>query len=351
MTLPLSDAMAKALSALRSSKPDAATKVIQDALGLTARDKREDPQQTSPNPPDQPARAVLPAPVMARGKHKPHPGPTVRGFISDNYACSAGGRDYLLHLPRVTRPRGLVVMLHGCKQQAEDFAIATRMNDLADSYDLAVLYPRQSAVANLSACWNWFRSQDQERSGGEAEILAGMTAAVLSRYAIASRYVFAAGLSAGGAMATILGSTHPELYAAIGVHSGLPYRAASDVSSAFRAMHGHAPPRLPHRFLPRLITFHGEQDRTVVKGNARELWDDALAGQGPGRLLEQESTENGRRVSRRIFMRDGGIASVEECIVDGLHHNWSGGNPKGTFADPAGPDASREMLRFMMDDI
>lgn len=347
MTSPLSEAMAKALSAVRSSQPDVATKLIQDALGFVGRSDAKTPQQPPVKPVVRSANILVPAPATARSKarHRPSRG-DAHPLAKHNFACSAGARDYLLHLP--AKPRGLLVMLHGCKQNAEDFAVGTRMNDVADSYGLAVLYPMQSVTANPSACWNWFQFRDQERTGGEAEILASMTADVLSRHSIAPRNVFAAGLSAGGAMAAILGSTYPELYTAIGVHSGLPYRAASDVSSAFRAMRGQASPRSPHRFLPRLITFQGAQDRTVVQSNARGLWDDAVAVQGPGRVLMRESKKNGRRISHRIFMTDSGNAAIEEWIIDGLHHNWSGGNAGGTFTDPAGPDASREMLRFMM---
>jgi poly(3-hydroxybutyrate) depolymerase len=202
------------------------------------------------------------------------------------------------------------------------------------------------------SCWNWFRPQDQERLGGEAEIIAGLTQAIRVEFGIPQEAIFVAGLSAGGAMAAILGATYPTLYSAVGIHSGLAYKSAYDVNSALAAMRGQNQPRprpaARSEFRPRLIVFHGSGDRTVVPTNANLLWEDAVRSKGPGEVLELTAAAGGRAVDRRIFSSSAGVASVEEWIIHGSGHAWNGGNPQGSYTDAEGPHASVEMVRFFL---
>jgi poly(3-hydroxybutyrate) depolymerase len=203
------------------------------------------------------------------------------------------------------------------------------------------------------SCWNWFRPQDQARLGGEAEIVAGLTQSVLAEFDLPPRGAFLAGLSAGGAMAAVLGSTYPALYAAVGIHSGLAYKSAHDVNSAFAAMRGQIGPRLAgirgHGFEPRLIVFHGSGDQTVAPQNASVLWDEAVRSKGPGDVLELTVSAGGRTVDRRIFTEAGNVTSIEEWLIHASGHAWSGGNPKGSYTDADGPNASAEIVRFFLE--
>jgi poly(hydroxyalkanoate) depolymerase family esterase len=244
-------------------------------------------------------------------------------------------------------------MLHGCRQTAEDFALGTNMNAVAGQHKLLVAYPHQPSSANPMSCWNWFRPQDQAPLGGEAEIIAGLTESVRAEFEILPESVFLAGLSAGGAMAAILGSTYPDLYAAVGIHSGLAYKSADDIKSAFAAMRRQDGPRrrewADNEFRPRLVVFHGSGDQTVAPANARQLWEDAVRSKGPGDTLELRISSGGRTVDRRIFAATAEAVSVEEWIIHGSGHAWCGGNPRGSYTDANGPNASAEMVRFFLD--
>ena len=180
-------------------------------------------------------------PGLGHPAHIPElPLPDGAQFLDQRYSCAAGSRRHRLYVPSTAGEglQGLIVMLHGCTQNPEDFAAGTGMNALAEEHRLLIVYPAQTGGDNSMSCWNWFRPEDQMRDTGEPAIIAGLTESLRDQYAIPKDRVFVAGLSAGGAMAAIMGETYPELYGAIGVHSGLAYGSANDVMSALTAMRG-----------------------------------------------------------------------------------------------------------------
>jgi poly(hydroxyalkanoate) depolymerase family esterase len=277
-------------------------------------------------------------------------------FRDLTHACAAGTRRYRLYVPASAGEglRGLVVMLHGCTQSPEDFAAGTGMNALAEEHRLLVAYPAQTGGDNSMSCWNWFRPGDQMRGAGEPAIIAGLTESVRDEFGIARDRVFVAGLSAGGAMAAIMAETYPDLYAAVGIHSGLAYGSANDVLSAFSAMQGQsAIQRRPNRRdgdegAPRVIVFHGSADSTVHPSNA----DRIIAGlrEAPARMEQSERPGVGasRGYTRTVARRADGTTALEAWIVDGASHAWFGGDPSGSYTDPKRPDASAEMVRFFI---
>lgn len=262
-------------------------------------------------------------------------------FIRRTYGNAAGSRAYKIYLPAGYRGQSLplVVMLHGCKQTPDDFAVGTRMNELADELSFLVAYPAQPWSANYSRCWNWFRARDQRRDDGEPSLIAGITRQVIARYKVDARRVYIAGLSAGGAMAAVMAATYPDLYAAAGIHSGLPYASARDAVSAIAAMRGQRSDAAS--LLPAVptIVFHGDRDTTVHHRN----------GDYGGADVKQKSEtgEAGGRAYTRTIYR-GAKAAVEHWLVHGAGHAWSGGNASAPYADAKGPDATREMLRFFL---
>lgn len=275
-------------------------------------------------------------------------------FIEATLSQGFGPRTYKVHVPNgyQGQPLPLLVMLHGCSQDPDDFAAGTHMNLLSDKHAFFALYPRQPQFANPSKCWNWFNPQDQSRELGEPLIIAGMTREVMQAYHIDATKVFIAGMSAGAAMAVIMAAAYPELYAAVGAHSGMPYRSAQNLLSALDAMRNGAAnvPPLDQPGIP-LIAFHGEEDRTVNPRNSQLLISQWLESRpAAGLSLEEERGESNRRSFLRIKHRDGRRAVAEYWLVKGTGHAWSGGSPSGTHADPQGPDASREMVRFFLGD-
>ena len=303
------------------------------------------------------ARRVTQPGAQAPGDRGPGHASLPGQFTSHDFSNQAGTRTYKLyvpsgHAPASGRPAPLVVMLHGCTQSPDDFAAGTRMNELAEQHGFLVAYPAQAANANGSKCWNWFRAEDQARDRGEPSIIAGITREIATRHGVDTRRIYVAGLSAGAAMAVILGATYPELYSAVGAHSGLAYGAARDMPSAFGAMksgtsRGHT---LARQSVPTIV-FHGDGDHTVDAKNGAAIVEQALAGRPEARLhtsVESGKSAAGRAHRRTVHADAAGHAVVEDWVLHGGAHAWSGGSPAGSFTDAAGPDASAEMVRFFL---
>lgn len=256
-----------------------------------------------------------------------------------------------------TAQRPLIVMLHGCTQGAADFAAGTNMNALARQAGALVLYPEQTPHANAQRCWNWFKPQHQERGRGEPEALAMLIRSIVAEHEVDGSRIYVAGLSAGGAMADILGRCYPDLVAAVGVHSGLPSGAASDLGSALSVMRQGAAPRADSGAaapVPPTIVFHGDADATVHVRNATAIVEAVRAAHRDpsGALPEANASEGsapaGRRYTRTVYTdRDGG-ARAEYWRLHGAGHAWSGGSAQGSYTDPTGVDASAQMLRFFL---
>jgi poly(hydroxyalkanoate) depolymerase family esterase len=296
--------------------------------------------------------------------HAPDPVPDGAQFTTQTFANEAGSRAYKLYVPSTLRdgqqPAPLVVMLHGCTQSPDDFAAGTKMNALAEERGFLVAYPAQPPSANAQKCWNWFNPGDQRRGEGEPALLAGITRQVMRDHAVDPARVYVAGLSAGGAAAAIMGAAYPDLYAAVGVHSGLACGAASDAQSAFAAMAGGgaAAPRRstagePARVVPTIV-FHADRDATVHPSNGDRVLAQAAEAAANGGLratVERGQVPGGHAYSRTLLAdaAAGGPAVLEQWVVHGGGHAWSGGSPSGSYTDPRGPDASREMLRFFLD--
>lgn len=274
-------------------------------------------------------------------------------FTTQSIAGPWGTRRYKLFRPAgEATPAGLVVMLHGCSQNPDDFAAGTRMNVVAAGENLLVAYPEQTRSANPSGCWNWFDPKDQLRGQGEPALIAAITREVMDRFAVPVGRVFVAGLSAGGAMAAIMAETYPDLYAAAGIHSGLSYRAATSMPSAFSAMSGAARASVDDRGplaagVP-VIVFHGDADRTVDHRNADAIVARFVAHEAGLRPVSERGAVGGQTYERTVGRDASGAGRFENWTLHGGGHAWSGGSREGSYADPAGPDASAEMVRFFL---
>ena len=276
-------------------------------------------------------------------------------WIARSFSNAAGTRRYMLYVPAnhvgvADAAVPLVVMLHGCTQSPEDFAAGTRMNQLAEAHGFLVAYPAQTAKANGNKCWNWFRAGDQAHGRGEPSLIAGIAQHVASDYRVDPQRVFVARLSAGAAMAVILGETYPEVFAAVGAHSGLPFAAANDVASAFTAMKAgpaRVAARPPHAGTVPTIVFHGDADHTVAVGNGDEIVRDATANTAHT-TVQTGVVPGGRSYTQTVFTDATGRTRAEYWRVQGAGHAWSGGSTQGSHTDPSGPDASAEMVRFFL---
>lgn len=375
------------------------------------RDLRADPRDAGTigpaGPPQREAAAAQPpsdattghdAPPAATARRSPSASPRTRrtasvgragpprpeAFVAGAYQLGGLERDYRLYIPPsgLAGPTSLVVMLHGCKQDPEDFAAGTRMNERARDEGFFVLYPAQSALANPARCWNWYSPKNLQVGRGEAGLIMALVDAVLDRHLIDPRRVYVAGLSAGGAMAAQLVRTYPDRFAAVGIHSGVPAGVARDLISALAVMRG----RHPRRKRPRpstpdaidagielgdscpgvaTIVFHGDEDKVSSLVNADRIIADTLdhfaidaalaavsaspvvaAAPGlPAASIEEGQTPGGCRWTRSTY-DDGNCLLAEQWTLHGFGHAWSGGSPAGSYTDGNGPDATREMLRF-----
>jgi poly(hydroxyalkanoate) depolymerase family esterase len=297
-------------------------------------------------------------PLPSARPPSPVPVPDGASFLEHSCRSAHGELVYKLYVPSGYKgePLPLLVMLHGCTQSPDDFAVGTRMNAAAEEWNLFVAYPAQQQSANVSKCWNWFRSGDQRRDSGEPAKIAAATRQIMAQYPVQRDRVYAAGLSAGGAAAAILGVQYPDLYAAVGVHSGLACGAAHDLSSAMAAMRTGGSPaaiHLPNHSAPptRAIVFHGDRDNTVNPINSDQVLAQFQAKAEPllATTLERQ-TANGLAYTRTVYVNAGGIRVFENWVVHGAGHAWSGGSRDGSYTEPRGPDASREMLRFFLDE-
>ena len=298
----------------------------------------------------QPGPAPAPETVPAGGQ-----------FIDAVYSNAAGSRSYKLYIPSAYHGQAvpLVVMLHGCTQSPDDFAAGTRMNVLSEAQTCLVVYPAQASDANPAKCWNWFRPGDQRRGQGEPSLIAGITRQIMREHAVDPRRVYIGGLSAGAAAAAVMGATYPDLYAAIGVHSGLACGAATDLPSAFAAMRnggssshstygGGGAVAQPGASVPTIV-FHGDADTTVHPRNGHHV----IAQSGPAAnartQVHRGRIPGGHGYTRTLHLDASGRTILEHWEIHGAGHAWSGGSPAGTYTDPRGPDATREMLRFFLE--
>lgn len=356
------DAMREALRLTRAGELREASRAIRQALrpsaaaagtseGVFARTRARDapPALTS----SEQAPLPRPPPGFDDGSEASAPPQPKEGrFVAGSFSGAGGARAYKLWVPSARTQAcapPLIVMLHGCTQDADDFARGTRMNEHGERHGCYVLYPIQDSAANTLRCWRWFDAAHQHRESGEPCNLAGMTKQIVRDHGIDPDRVYVAGLSAGAAMTMVLGNTHPDLFAAIAVHSGLPLDAARDMPTAFAAMAGRSTASIKPLGRPvPAIVFHGEADRTVQSSNGDRIV----------RQLEQRFESNGVALTRRTatgtthtttaFHTADGRLVIEQWLVKGGGHAWYGGDPGGSYTDPDGPDASARLVSFLL---
>ena len=272
-------------------------------------------------------------------------------FEERTFSNDAGSRTYKVYVPSGYTGQSLpvVIMLHGCTQNPDDFAAGTRMNEVAEEQTFLVAYPRQPQSANMQKWWNWFNAGDQQRESGEPSLIAGIALQVIEEFSADPARVYVAGLSAGGAAAAIMADAYPDVFAAVGVHSGLACGAARDMPSAFAAMGGSGTirPRGEGRTVPTIV-FHGDADRTVNPVNSDHVI--AQAGQETAwtKMTTRGETPGGMAYTRTVHLDDADGEVLEQWVLHGAGHAWSGGSASGSYTDARGPDASREMIRFFL---
>ncbi len=372
----LGDATAAIRRALSGGSPVAAPRAEAAPMNATAQSPTEvldgcvfevDARAADPKPAGTPQPCTVPE-VAAPEAAPAAPQHAPASFTSGTHTHASLSRDYKLYAPPGAAGKSLplVLMLHGCTQDPDDFAAGTGMNDLAAKQGFFVLYPAQAQGANPQRCWNWFKPNHQRRGSGEPALLASLTQAVIAQHGIDSRRVYVAGLSAGGAMAAIVAAAYPEVFAAAGVHSGLPAGSAGNVAEALTVMAsgtaspglnlGRTPGRagaMPAAASVPTIVFHGDQDRTVHPRNGEQVVAAAASGAGGiaagAPTLEQGASAGGKRFTRSVHRADDGSVRAEHWLVHGAGHTWSGGRAAGSYTDADGPDATREMLRFFLE--
>ena len=275
-------------------------------------------------------------------------------FVDGQFSCPHGALAYKLYSPKGSNRRRspLVVMLHGCAQSAAEFAAGAGMNKLADELGLLVLYPQQSRSANLGRCWNWHRPDHQQRGRGEPAVIAALTSHVITTCKANPAQVYIAGISAGGAAAAIVAAAYPEIYAAVGVHSGLAPGNITTLSAALSMMRtgvGAQVASKAKRPLPTIV-FHGDQDSVVHPFNAGGflIHLQRSTRQSITSRAERGRSTGGREFTRTLYRQGAGAVLLEDWTVHGSGHAWSGGSLAGAHTDPAGPDASRAMIRFFL---
>lgn len=295
-------------------------------------------------------------------------------WLSGSYSNSAGSRGYKLYVPtgyRSGTAAPLVVMLHGCTQDPEQFANGTEMNNLAETAGFLVVYPDQPSSINQNKCWQWFETAHQARGSGEPSLIAGIAGKIKGSYTIDPERVYVAGLSAGAAMSVIMGATYPDVFRAVGSASGLEYKAATSSTGAWTAMGAAGGPdpntqgRLAYQAMGsykrtvRTIVFHGSSDYTVYPINGHqtaEQWqqtndyvDDGADNNSVDAVADQTvsgQVAGGRSYTRYVYNDAAGQPLTEKWIVTGMGHAWSGGSTAGSYTDPQGPKATQEMWRF-----
>ncbi len=297
-----------------------------------------------------------------QGISKPQAKPTKQNtdketqqFKYHNFENAAGKRRYKLFTPALYKGQAmpLVIMMHGCTQSPEDFAAGTQMNEIAEKKGFFVAYPEQTKTANITKCWNWFSAKDQKRDKGEASIIAGITRQIVKSHKIDKHRIYIAGLSAGGAFAAIMGEAYPDLYAAIGVHSGLASGSANSLVNAMSAMR-HGSPDIDQssankskNFVP-VIVFHGDTDNTVHSINGDQIIAQAKRGAVFKAFSKEDVTDRGLRYTVNAEKDRSGKTMIEHWVLHGAGHAWSGGSNTGSYTEPRGPNASKEMVRFFL---
>ncbi|MEO5904979.1 MAG: PHB depolymerase family esterase [Gemmatimonadaceae bacterium] len=284
-------------------------------------------------------------------------------FVTREINTATGPRRYKLFIPSSYDGEAaipLVVVLHGCTQDPDNVARGTRFNEASEQSKVLVAYPEQPAAANGLKCWNWFDAAHQKRDKGEPALIASITRQVMSDMKVDSHRVYLVGLSAGAAMALTVAYAYPEMFAATGLHSGIAYGIATSTAEAVRRMGvGAADPvdfgaavvkGIGSNHPIPAIVFQGKSDRTVNARNAGNIVAQLKTGFNPSMLTaskeKSDTTAQGYHFTRRVFGRP---SLIEEWSVDELGHAWSGGSKDGTYTDERGPDATREIMRFLLE--